>query len=320
VSAAHRVRGDTGARRGGGPRRAPGPPARRAGGHPPRARVRRRRLDGPLRGDHRGARRHPGGHRPGQAVAQLRDGGRDVGGPRPGVRRPRRAHARRPPGSARADPRHARGRARGRRRGLRPADRPRREPRQARPRDALLPDDGAPGPDPVPGAGGRLPAHDPPRRRDGARDARAPPLPARDGGVGRLQPGADRVPAGRPRRRPGRLLPPARAARGGGGHLVLRRPARARHLPRARGGRGVERRRDPHRRRDAGGLARAGPRGVDADGDPLPRRRAARVGRDPRALRGARPRADAAKAALPRRRGRAIGGRGAVARAPALAL
>ena len=51
---------------------------------------------------------------------------------------------------------------------------------------------------------------------DAARDARAAPVPARDGRLGRVRAGADRVPARRSRLRPGRLLPGAVPARARG--------------------------------------------------------------------------------------------------------
>ena len=81
------------------------------------------------------------------------------------------------------------------------AHRARRELAQAHDGDELLPADGAPRAHALPGAGGRLPAHVAPCRRRAAPHARAAALPARDGRVGRLRAGADRVP---PRRAPAR--------------------------------------------------------------------------------------------------------------------
>ena len=134
----------------------------------------------------------------------------------------------------------------GRRRRLRAPDRPRRELAQARAGDRLLRADGAPGAHALPGPGGRLPADVAARRRDAAPDARAPPLPARDGRLGRLRAGADRVPPRGPHGRPRRLLPRAAPARGRGARLVLGRAAGARGLLRDRD-RGA---REPGRGRD----------------------------------------------------------------------
>ena len=76
---------------------------------------------------------------------------------------------------------------------------------QARAGHGLLQDDGAARARALPGPGGRLPADVAAGGRHAARDARAAPLPARDGRLGRLRAGADRVP---PRGRAGRRAAP----------------------------------------------------------------------------------------------------------------
>ena len=91
--------------------------------------------------------------------------------------------------------------------------------------------------------------------RAAARDARAPPLPARHGRLGGLRPGADRVPARRAPRGPRRVLPRAVPARDRGARVVLRRAAGAgdRRGDGDRGaGRRRRRRRSPSRRSSAG--------------------------------------------------------------------
>ncbi len=112
---------------------------------------------------------------------------------------------------------------RGRRRRLRAPDRARRELAQADAGDRLLRADVAAGADSVPGPGGRLPAHVAARGGHAARHARAAAVPARDGGLGRLRAGADRVPARRPAGGARRVLPVAVPARPGGVRVVLGR-------------------------------------------------------------------------------------------------
>ena len=84
-------------------------------------------------------------------------------------------------------------------------------------------------------------------------DARAAPLPARHGRLGRLQAGADRVPAGGSPGRRRRLLPGAVPAGGGGAHVLLGRAAQHRHLRR-----GAERDDQRDRGRDGPGADAAG--------------------------------------------------------------
>ena len=76
-------------------------------------------------------------------------------------------------------------------------------------------------------------------------DAGAAALPARDGGLGGLQAGADRIPAGRARGRRWRVLPGAVPARPRGAHVVLRRAAEPGDLC-GRAHRHAERRRGAH--------------------------------------------------------------------------
>ena len=156
----------------------------------------------------------------------------------------------------------------------------------------------------VSGAGRRLPPDVAARRRRAADDARAAPLPARHGRVGRLRAGADRVPPRRPARGPRRLLPGADTARARGDHVVLRRAAAARELPRRRAVAVQRAARGGRARADRGRGGRRVDRDLDPDRGAVPRRRAARERRHHRPLPRARARPGARPPALPRRPGR----------------
>ena len=168
--------------------------------------------------------------RPRAALAQLRDGDRDVRRARLRPRPVTGDHARGPPGSARADPGDARARGeRERRRRLRPAHRPRREPAQAHARRCSTRYEPA-RPRALPGPGGRLPADVAPRDRDDPGDGRAPPLPARAWSTGSAS-SRSRSSTGEPGgRAAGRLVPGPLPPGVRGDRVVLRRPAQARDV------------------------------------------------------------------------------------------
>ena len=189
-----------------------------------------------------------------------------------------------------------------RRRRLRPADRAGRERRQARARHRLLRADAPRGPGALPGSGGRLPGDVAPGGRGDQADARAAPLPARAGGVGRLSSRCRSSTAGRAGTPA--AAPPIRSCS----------VSRSRRWRRSRTSRCSSRRcsgsliaqlsalggvRDP--RAHAGRSGEPQRLGVGARGGAVPVRGAADHRGHPRPVHGARPRRGAGPAAVPGR-------------------